>query len=254
VTAILLKPAPLVGTYHAAGRSLSYEMLGFGMKRLAKRIDKNFVVSEEAERLVRSNLGGSYERVFNAVSLALFEVVEPISTHGPTILFVGRHEERKGLEVLIDAMATLPSNYTLWIGGDGPDTARLKDRAAGDRRIQWLGRLSETDKVSHMLGCSVLCAPSLHGESFGIVLIEAMAAGAPVVASDIEGYSKVARGGRDAVLVPPADPQALAREIMELLGDDHRREQLISSGRERAEEFSMSALADRYVQSYESLL
>ncbi len=83
VTAIVLKPAPLVGTYHAAGRSLSYEFLGFGMRRLARRIDKNFAVSEDAELLVRSNLGGSYERVFNAVSLVLFEAAEPTPTDGP---------------------------------------------------------------------------------------------------------------------------------------------------------------------------
>ena len=254
VTAIVLKPAPLVGTYHAAGRSLSYEFLGFGMRRLARRIDKNFAVSEDAELLVRSNLGGSYERVFNAVSLVLFEAAEPTPTDGPTILFVGRHEERKGLEVLIDAMAKLPSNYTLWIGGDGPDTERLTDRAVGDGRIHWLGRLSEAEKVSRMKGCSVFSAPSLHGESFGIVLIEAMAAGAAIVASDIDGYRKVARDGSDAALVPPGDAQALAREIRDLHADDDRRAQLITSGRKRARDFSMSALADRYLDSYESLL
>jgi phosphatidylinositol alpha-mannosyltransferase len=253
-TAIVLKPAPLVGTYHAAGRSRSYEVLGFGVRRLAKRIDKNFVVSEDAEILVQSSLGGSYERVFNAVSLAMFEAAEPEPTSGPTIFFIGRHEERKGLEVLIDAMAKLPSNYSLWIGGDGPETARLKDRAAGDGRISWLGRVSEAEKVSRMKGCSVFCAPSLHGESFGIVLIEAMAAGAAVIASDIDGYRKVARDGSDAALVPPGDVQALTAEILALHDEDARRWALVRSGRLRAQDFSMGELADRYMTSYEALL
>ncbi len=253
MTAIVLKPAPLVGTYHAAGGSRAYDMLGLLVRRIARRIDRNFAVSADAEAMAKSTLGGTYERVFNAVSLRLFDSVEPITADRPTIFFVGRHEPRKGLEVLIDAMAKLPADHQLWVGGEGPQTDELIDRSAGDGRIHWLGRISETEKVARMKGASVFCAPSLHGESFGIVLIEAMAARVPVVASAIDGYMQVAQDGRSAELVPPGDPSALAAAIEEMTTDRERSEEFVRAGRRRAGEFSMSALADRYLAAYEEL-
>ena len=100
----------------------------------------------------------------------------------------------------------------------------------------------------------MFCAPSLHGESFGIVLLEAMAAGTAVVAGDIPGYANVARQGRDALLVRPGDAGAVADAIRTVLGDQVRREQLIESGLKRAEEFSMARLAEVYLARYERLI
>ena len=97
-----------------------------------------------------------------------------------------------------------------WVAGDGPDTARLRAEFGGDDRIEWLGRITEAEKLARLRGASVFCAPSLHGESFGVVLIEAMAAGTPVVASALDGYRNVATDGVDALLVPPGDADALA--------------------------------------------
>jgi phosphatidyl-myo-inositol alpha-mannosyltransferase len=99
-------------------------------------------------------------------------------------------------------------------------------------------------------GATVFCAPSLRGESFGVVLLEAMAAGAPIVASAIEGYQNVARAGQDALLVPPGDVAALRNALRRLLDDPALRARLVASGRDRAEEFSMRRLAERYLELY----
>ena len=198
---------------------------------------------------------GAFTLLFNGVELAAYRDGEPWPTEGPTIFFCGRHEPRKGLAVLLEAMAGLPGDVRLWVGSDGPETAALQARWAGDPRVEWLGRLSDEEKVARLRGADVFCAPSLRGESFGVVLIEAMAAETPIVASELPGYANVARAGQDAELVPPGDPRALAAAITRLLEDDG----LAGSAwwrpaGERAEEFSMDRLADRYVELYGSLV
>ena len=137
------------------------------------------------------------------------------------------------------------------MGGDGPETESLRRKVAGDVRIEWLGRLSNREKVQRMRAADVFCAPSLHGESFGVVLIEAMAACTAVVASDLPGYANVARAGRDALLVPPGDPAALARALNSVLASPERASALVVAGEERATEFSMERLARTYVELYE---
>ena len=138
----------------------------------------------------------------------------------------------------------------LWVAGEGPDTDALRRRTSGDPRVEWLGRISDADKASRMRGATVYCAPSLRGESFGVVLLEAMAAGTPIVASDLPGYRKVARPGVDALLTDPGDAAALAGALRSVLVDGDRVAGLVASGRERAEEFSMDRLADMYLGLY----
>ena len=108
---------------------------------------------------------GQYELVFNGVELAHFAKAEPWPSDGPTIFFLGRHEPRKGLAVLLEAMAELPPSVRLWVAGDGPETDALRRRSAGDVRIEWLGRISEDEKARRLRGADVFCAPSLHGAS-----------------------------------------------------------------------------------------
>lgn len=253
-TTLMLKPAPIVGTFHAAGSSLAYDFFKPLTARGAKRIDLRFAVSDDAEILARSALGGTYERAFNAVEVIRFRTETPHPTEGPTILFVARHEERKGLAVLLDAFVGMPPTTRLWIAGTGPETAALQAGHAGDPRIAWLGQLDEKSKIERMLGADVFCAPSLHGESFGIVLLEAMAAQTAVVASDLPGYSKVTRAGRDASLVTPGDSKALSQMLASVLSNPARRDELIANGSERVEEFSMRALADLYLDAYRRVL
>jgi len=253
LTAVVMHAAPTVGTFHAAGDSASYKWLNRPLYRLAARIDARCAVSEDARLLAERYLGGSYEVLFNGVEVDRWQGAEPVKPDGPTIFFCGRHEPRKGLEVLLEAMALLPPEVQCWVAGTGPDTVRLRARYAGDPRIEWLGRVTDDEKMARMRGASVFCAPSLGGESFGVVLIEAMAARTPIVASDLPGYRNVARPDRDAVLVPPADPEALAAGLRAVLSDDAAAEQLRRSGAERADRFSMDRLARRYLALYTEL-
>jgi phosphatidylinositol alpha-mannosyltransferase len=169
------------------------------------------------------------------------------------VFFCGRHEERKGLDVLLEAMALLPDEVTLWVASTGPDTDRLRAAYGADSRIHWLGRLSDADKIARLRGATVFCAPSLHGESFGVVLIEAMAAGTSIVASGLDGYRNVATDDLDAVLVEPGDVEQLATGLKRVLFDESLRERLEAAGARRAEDFSMRALAEVYAAHYRRL-
>jgi phosphatidyl-myo-inositol alpha-mannosyltransferase len=253
-TALLTKPAPLIGTFHMAGRSLSYELMPRVVRYLAGRLDDRVAVSEDARTMARLNLGGHYDLTFNGVEVRRYDESGTHPTDGPTILFVGRHEERKGLRVLLDAVTLLPPDVRVWIAGDGPETETLRATFAGDPRLVWLGAIDEGEKIARLRGADVFCAPSLRGESFGVVLLEGMAARTPVVASDIPGYANAARHGRDAALFPAGDHEALAAALRDVLRNEERRSALVASGRERAEEFSMARLAGLYVRRYERLL
>lgn len=252
MTSCLLKPTPLVGTFHAAGTSASYQYLSPALKWLAGRLDVRVAVSAEAEALAAEHLGGTYEALFNGIEVERFAEAEPWPTDGSTtIFFLGRHEPRKGLDVLLAALAHLPADVTVWIGSDGPDTERLKVRHAGDPRLRWLGRLSDLEKRRRLKAADIFCAPSLRGESFGVVLLEAMSAGAAIVASDLSGYRLVARPDLDGLLVPPDDPVALAGALNALILDPVRRQVLVEAGLDRAASFSMDQLADHYLDLYE---
>jgi phosphatidyl-myo-inositol alpha-mannosyltransferase len=250
----LIKHVPLVGTFHAAGVSASYRWASGPLRWLAERLDVACAVSEDARDLAGHYLGGEYEMVFNGIEVDRFAKATPWPSDAPTIFFLGRHEERKGLAVLLDALALLPADVRLWVASDGPQTSELRARTASDPRVEWLGRIDDHDKARRLRGADVFCAPSLHGESFGVVLLEAMAAGTPLVATEIPGYARVARPDREGLLVPPGDHVALAGALGRVLGDASLAARLAEGGRQRADELSMDHLADRYLEIYERLL
>jgi phosphatidylinositol alpha-mannosyltransferase len=200
--------------------------------------------------LAESALGGSYTITFNGIEVDRFVRVEPWSKEGPTVLFVGRHEPRKGLAVLLDAMRLLPADVRLWVAGTGPETERLRSSPGADGRIEWLGRIGDREKAARLRAADVFCAPSLGGESFGVVLLEAMAAGTPVVASDLPGYRTVATDGVSAVLAPPNDARELAGAIARVLSEPGLAAALVAAGRDRADGFSMDRLARIYADIY----
>ena len=175
----------------------------------------------------------------------------PWPSERPAIFFVGRHEPRKGLATLLDAFAGLDTDAVLWVAGTGPQTAAL--RARGDRGVEWLGTISEEEKARRLRGATVACFPSM-GESFGVVLLEAMAAGAAVVASDLTGYRDVARSEREALLVPVGDAVSVRAALERLLGDATMRTALVEAGHRRAEEFGMQALAQEFLERYETAI
>lgn len=254
MTTLFLDIAPVVATFHAAGDSASYRVFNPIVRSLASHIDARVVVSKDALDLAQRYLPGEYETLFNGVEVERYQQVEPLKPEGPTVFFCGRHEERKGLSVLLDALASLPPEVRCWVASDGPETPALRARYAGDPRIEWLGRISDDEKIARLKGATVFCAPSLHGESFGVVLIEAMAAGTPVVASSLAGYQNVATHGQDALLVPPGDAAALANALHTALYDTDAAERLCRAGVARSNEFSMEALAQRYVEIYQRVV
>jgi phosphatidyl-myo-inositol alpha-mannosyltransferase len=254
LTALLVADHPIVGTFHRAGASRAYRRFKPIVRAVANRLDVRCAVSDDAHRTARAAHPGEYELLFNGIEVDRFAKADAFPTEGPTVFFIGRHEPRKGLAVLVDAMAHLPADVRLWVAGDGPQTAELRARTVDDGRIQWLGRIGDAEVASRLRGADVFCAPSLHGESFGVVLLEAMAAGTAIVAGDLPGYRKVARPEEHAVLVPPGDATALGHGLRRVLGDGSLAAGMVAAGELRAPEFSMERLARRYVELYEPLV
>ncbi len=253
VTAAIIKQAPLLGTFHAAGESKGYEVLGSIARWLARRLDHRVAVSNDARELAERYLGGEYTLLFNGIEVDRFADAAPTPKDVPTVFFLGRHEERKGLQVLLAALPYLPAEMRIWIAGDGPLTASLKATYAGDARLIWLGRISDTERAERLRGATLYCAPSIRGESFGIVLLEAMAAGAPIVAGNLPGYANVARPNIEALLVEPNSPHALADGIKAVFNDPVLAANLVEAGRKRADAFSMEKLATSYVALYNQI-
>lgn len=255
-TALIVHSAPTVGTFHAAGRSTSYRLLRPALSRLNKRIDHKVVVSKDALALVQGHLGGDFEVLFNGVELEAIRAAKPwprADDGRPVVFFCGRHEDRKGLRVLIEAVELLDLDVDVWVAGEGPETPELTRRTSGDARFHWLSRVSDAEKFSRLRAADVFCAPSLHGESFGVVLIEAMAAGTAVVASALDGYRNVATDDVDAVLVEPGDVERLGEALRSVVTDEARTQRLRDAGTLRAEQFAMSLLVDRYLEIYRAI-
>lgn len=254
LTTLTVKPTPLVGTFHANGTIAAYRWLRPLVRRLTDRLDVKVAVSSEAASMAERHLGGSYDVLANGIEVERILAVAPAPTKGPTIFFLARHEERKGLRVLLEAMAHLPDDVTLWVGGQGPQTSELQQQFAGDDRIEWLGFVNDHEKAARLRGADVFCVPSLGGESFGVVLLEGMAAGTSVVASDLDAYRITSGDGMDATLFPTGDPAALAKAIATTLEGGSSVDRQIQRGRERAEAHSMRRLAAAYADRYERVL
>ena len=242
---------PVVGTFHAAyasGYNKWYAALRKPLQRMVERLTVCTAVSSEAGRDVQTAFGVDCRILFNGVEVDHYATAEPWPTPEPAILFVGRHEPRKGLAVLLDAFADLDRPARLWVASGGPQTDALRGR--GVPGVEWIGRITEAEKARRLRGATIACFPSIDGESFGVVLLEAMAAGTAVVASDLVGYRAVARTGDEACLVPPGDVTALRDALRALLDDPEARAKVASVGAARAVELSMDYLAERFEGVY----
>lgn len=233
---------PLVGTFHAAAeQSTGYRIARPILGRAIGRLTVRSAVSAAARDLVSRYFPGDYEISPNGVDIARFTDAEPLDLgDGPHVLFLSRIERRKGLEVLIQAMTRLRDlNASLVVAGEGPGS---KDAVALTKSLgipsEFLGRLSEPDVPRVFRSADVYCAPGLGGESFGIVLVEAMAAGAPVVCSDLPGFRAVV--GAAGLLVPPGDAGALAEALRTALGE--RSSELRVTARQRSHAFDWNNL------------
>ncbi|MHB8189437.1 MAG: glycosyltransferase family 4 protein [Ferrimicrobium sp.] len=248
--------APVVGTFHRSGLGRGYQAYGHVLSPLTKRLRRRIGVSLEAEATGRSVVGGSFQVISNGVDVKRYSLSQdPVTREDTTLLFVGRHEQRKGLQVLLEAFSRLRlvDSLRLVVVGEGPETARLRASYAMDPRIEWVGAVSQRDLVDWMHRAGIVVVPSLFGESFGVVLIEAMAAGAVVVASDLPGYRSVLEGGRAGIVVPPGDHVALARALDDLIGDGERVGRLRIAGLERSMDFDGERVAERYYAVFGNL-
>jgi phosphatidylinositol alpha-mannosyltransferase len=257
---LLVAGPPKVGTFHRAGASAGYRALGPAARWAAGRLQVRCAVSEAARATAAHALGGEYRVIPNGVDTDRFATAAPSPTQGPTVLFVGRHEERKGLGVLLDAWdAAAPGlgpDAVLWVSGHGPLTDALRERHGDGSRIEWLGALDDAELAGRLRGAHVMCAPSLAGESFGVVLLEAMAARTAVVASDLPGYASVVDSS--ARLVPPGDIGSLSAALVAAVGDARSAlgscaPEALDAAARRAEHWSMRAVTERYLDVYEEL-
>ncbi len=251
--------SPLVGTYHtySTNRLSNGAAALMGAGRRMNRLHVRIAVSEAAAWTARRFFGGRYRIIPNGVDLLDVDLDGSAArgAAGPgrplRIVFVGQAVERKGLPVLLRAFEALrdhvPAELTL-VGAAPEEVANLM---LDDRDVRVLGKVSEADKLVELRRADVLCAPSLHGESFGMVLTEAFAAGTPVVASDIPGYRDVVRDGTDGLLVPRADPVAVAAALRTLAFDEPRRRAMAAAARERAERYAWPRVAAEVLEAYE---
>jgi phosphatidylinositol alpha-mannosyltransferase len=252
IAALAIAKCPIVATFHASGE-LGWMKLGkIGWGFLADRIDHRIAVSEQARNSAARWLPGAYDIVPNGV------LIPPEADAGGRehrVAFVGRHERRKGLEVLLRAWADVhrATGARLRVIGADPLAVGLLRRRLGvsDEGIDSLGFLPQDDLTAELMQAKALAAPSIGGESFGIVLTRAFACALPVVASDIPGYRDVMTS-ETGLTVPPGDPDALAQALVALLEDEPRRQSFGAAARELAQErYAWDSIARRLLGIYE---
>jgi phosphatidyl-myo-inositol alpha-mannosyltransferase len=262
----MMAEGPIVATFHAATiRSKWLAAWGPVVRPWLEKITGRIAVSDFARRLQVEHLGGDAVIIPNGVHVDAFSDGPSLPGHtrgvdGPTIGFIGRYDEpRKGLPVLLEAMRTVvrtnPGARLLVAGrGDAVELRRLVSGAGLQAHVALLGELSEADKAAFLRSVDVYCAPNLLGESFGVILIEALAAGAPIVASDLDAFASVLEGGDAGVLVPRGNAGALARALCELLADPGRRAELGVLGSTVAAKYDWQVLARRILAVYETVI
>src|SRR5450756_64909 len=237
-----------IGTFHAFAQSNYAYFYGKPILRyFARRLHGRIAVSPAARDFVSVYFPGTYEIIPNGIDYERFaKVPEPFEKYkegGPNILFVGRLEKRKGLKYLIRAMGGVweqfPKARLIVVGAGRPleDYRRLVE-THGLENVEFVGFASSEDLSRYYQSCDLFCAPSTGQESFGIVLLEAMASGKPIVASDIPGYRWVVNHGVEGLLVPPKDERALTASMVRLLSEPELMARMSLAGKMRAEEFS----------------
>jgi len=254
---------PIVATFHTANpRSRVLHAAEPVLQSALEKISARIAVSEAARRTLVEHLGGDAVLIPNGVAIRRFAKADPLPGWpgpGGALVLLGRFDEpRKGLPILLrafDEMARQRPGLRLLIAGRG-DTDDVLDRVdAGVRdRVVMLGMVSEEDKARVLHSVDVFCAPNTGGESFGIVLAEAMAAGAPIVASDIEAFRKVLRGGQAGGLFAVGDPGDLARAAGRLLDDPQRRASLSAAAADAVRAYDWPVVARDVVRVYETVV
>ena len=257
-----------VGTFHAAqgkpgynwGRPISTWMI----RRRVRKLHGRIAVSRPAMDFAKKSVPGHYEIIPNGIDLEHFSAdVPPIEQYCDgklNILFVGRLEFRKGVHYLLKAYLRIKPqfpNSRLLIVGPGTRLRKRYEKWVRKNRLEdvvFVGYVSEDEKPRYYKTADIFCAPATSHESFGIVLLEAMAVGKPLVATNIEGYASVVTHGEDGLLVPPQNDRELASALASLLSDQTLRQEMGARGRLKAEEYSWEHIAQRILNFYASVL
>ena len=251
-----------IATFHAAreGGSRLYAYTKFVIRPWWERIHGRIAHSRPALRLIGKHFAGRYRIIPSGIDTAAFAEALPLPAymdHKRNVLFFGRLEKRKGLPFLLEAFAQLkremPDVRLIVVGGDGGLRAvceRYVERQ-GLRDVIFTGYVPEEDKPRYFKTADVYCAPNTGAESLGIVLLEAMAAGTPIVASRIEGFSEVLTEGQEGMLVPPRDSGALCQALKQMLTTDTMREAMGRQAAQTSQDYSWNEVSARVLRYYE---
>jgi phosphatidylinositol alpha-mannosyltransferase len=259
--ALRVAEGPIVATFHTSTtKSLTLSVFQGMLRPWHEKIIGRIAVSDVARRWQMEALGTDAVEIPNGVDVGALSSAPRLDGYprpGKTVLFLGRYDEsRKGMAVLLDALPKVAERFPdlqVLVVGHG-DEAELR-RQAGELadHMRFLGLVDDAGKASAMRSADVYCAPNIGGESFGIVLVEAMAAGTPVVASDLDAFRRVLRDGEAGRLVPVGDADALADALIELLADDESRERYVAAASVAVARYDWSVVASQIMRVYETV-
>ncbi|PTR26757.1 phosphatidylinositol alpha-mannosyltransferase [Rhodococcus sp. OK519] len=259
--AMKIAEGPIVATFHTSTtKSLVLSTFQGVLQPYLEKISGRIAVSELARRWQVESLGSDAVEIPNGVDVPAFANAAALPGYprsGKTVLFLGRYDEpRKGMAVLLEALPALAEKYPdleILVVGRGDEDKLRKEAGRHARHLRLLGQVSDEEKASALRSADVYCAPNLGGESFGIVLVEAMAAGTPVVASELDAFRRVLRDGTAGLLVPVGDSVALAAALDAVLGDEDRRRSLTDVASVVVGEYDWPVVAEQILRVYETV-
>ncbi|SDC33138.1 glycosyltransferase family 4 protein [Actinokineospora iranica] len=261
--ALMLADGPIVATFHTSTpRSRTLSAFQMVLQPFLEKVTARIAVSALARRVQVEHLGGDAVEIPNGVDVAFFRDAGPLPGYprvGGTVGFVGRYDEpRKGMSILLAALRLLlddlPDLRLLVVGRGDEDDLRRAAGPALAARIDLLGQADDATKARALSSVDVYCAPNTGGESFGIILTEAMSAGTAVVASDLDAFRRVLDDGRAGVLTPVGDAPALAEGLRAVLTDPSRRATLVAEAERRVAAFDWSVVANQVLRVYEQAI
>ena len=259
--ALMVAEGPIVATFHTSTtRSLTLNVVRGALRPLHEKIVGRIAVSDLARRWQMEALGSDAVEIPNGVDVAAFATAPLLDGYpriGRTVLFLGRYDEpRKGMAVLLGALPALVQRFgdvEVLIVGHGDRDGLCAQAGELASHLRFLGQIDDAEKAAALRSADVYCAPHTGGESFGIVLVEAMAAGTAVVASDLHAFRRVLRDGDAGRLVPVGDSAALAAALIEMLDDDAARARYVAAGAEAVRRYDWSVVADQIMRVYETV-